>query len=144
MKSKTKNKTKPRDNNVRMLYHLENTSLPVGRRFSDTKQIQEFVDYITASNFWHVAKMRDPELPGSLRVFSLGDKAYSEQVYPNEIWMAIKHWDQQVVLHEVAHFFADNHTPKFVRAYLDLITQFMGLEFAAEYRRAFRLGKIKF
>lgn len=135
---------KNKDNNVEMLYHLENTSLSVGQKFTDKAQIQSFVDYITASGFWRHSMNENPGLPSSIRVFSFGDSSHSEQRYPNEIWLAVRHWDQQVVLHEIAHFFADNHTPKFVRAYLNLVAQFMGIEYAAEYRRAFLVGGVKF
>lgn len=134
------------DNNVKMLYYLENNSLPVGRRFTEKAQIQSFVDYITGSGFWTMQKEIHPLLPPSILVFSFGDSEYSEAREPNEIWLACKHWNAQVVLHELAHFFSpeDHHGPKFVRAYIALISHFMGLEYAAEYSRAFRVGGIKF
>lgn len=127
-----------------MLYHLENNTLYKGARFSGKEQIQSYVDFITASEIWHRYRAVAPKLPASIHVFSFGDSEYSEQRFPNEIWLAERHWDQQVVLHELAHFFEDNHSPAWVRAYLQLVAQFMGVEIAAQYRRAFRMGGIKF
>lgn len=141
---KRKIKPRPHDNNVKMLYHLENNALYKGAKFSSVEQIQSYVDFITGSNYWRRCSEDRSNLPGTVKVFSNGDNDFSQQRYPNEIWMAIKHWDQQVVLHELAHFFEDNHGPGYVRHYLNLIAQFMGLEIAAQYRRAFNANKIKF
>lgn len=131
-----------RDNNVKLLYHLENHELPAGRRFASIVEAQEYVNFITATNVW----VKTPGLPRFVKVYSLGDLDYSEAQPSNEIWLANRHLDQQVVLHELAHFFRQgtpNHGPAFVNFYLFLVGAFMGTWYADVYREAFEREGIK-
>lgn len=131
------------DNRVKMLYHMENEVLYKGARFSSKEQLQSYVDFITGSTFWQ-ARIEQFDLPGAVTVYSYGDNEFSEVRRPNEIWLTVNHWNQQVVLHELAHFFVDDHPPEYVRVYLELIEAFMGAEIARQYRQAFRIVKVKF
>ena len=130
-----------RDNNVKVLYELENAELPCGAKFKDLDEVRDYVGFVTGSALWR----NSDGLPQHVRVFSLGDLDYSESHKPNEIWLARRHWDQQVVLHELAHFFHKDfgHPGNFVAAYLTLVEWFMGKEFARRYRAAFIREGIK-
>lgn len=132
-----------RDNRKRMLYWMEDRALDTGQKFSSITEVQTYVNKVTNSAFWQSAVER-AGVPATILVFSNGDHNSSYAEDPCEIWMAIKHWNQQVVLHELAHFFCEGHPPEYVRAYLDLIANFMGLEIAKQYRQAFKLVKVKF
>lgn len=133
---------KPRDNNVDLIYELENKQLPPGAPFDTHAEAQSWVDEITASEFW----TDDMRLPKRINIFSHGDLDWSENKSPNEIWLCNTHLWQSVVLHELAHFYppGDGHGPQFVRAYLGLIAQFMGLHYSNIFRHAFIAHKIQF
>jgi len=132
-----------RDNRVSVLYCLENHELPSGAKFPDIAQAKSFVDFVVSSAFWK----NNCSLPQIVHVYSLGDLDYSEARNRNEIWLANTQLNQQVVLHELAHFYPfprDGHGPEFVRAYLGLISRFMGCEFSKLYREAFKREGIRF
>lgn len=124
------------DNNVSALYDCENHELPYGHKIASLKDIQDFVNRITESAEWQAMG----NVPCHVQVFDWGENAHSEARGANEIWLARKHWDTQVVLHELAHIVTpkSSHGPKWVRAYLLLITFFMGSYYADLYTKAFK------
>lgn len=134
-------KKSARDNSVQTIYLLENRELPRGQIFSDLDQVRAFVAFVTGSSMWRNRLCA----PQSIQVYSLGDLKYSQAKHPNEIWLARRHWNQQVVLHELAHFWAkpEGHGPRFIGAYLTLMEWFMGEEYASRYREAFKREGIK-
>lgn len=125
-----------------MLYHLENHELPCGAKFSNHSGAQEYVNFITATTVW----TENSNLPRFVKVYSFGDLDYSESRQPNEIWLCNTHLNQQVVLHELSHFFRPeaNHGPAFVNFYFLMLRTFMGSWYADIYRDAFRREGIKF
>ncbi len=130
-----------RDNNVAALYAAENNELPYGVKFRDIGEIQRFTNMVTASPQW----LAMGNVPGHVRVFDWGESQHSEARGPNEIWLARKHWDTQVILHELAHIVdpKENHGPKWIRAYLLLINYFMGSYYTDVYTAAFKRVGVK-
>lgn len=121
---------------------LENHELPIGAEFRDLDRVRGFVHFVVGSAMWR----NNPALPQFIKVFSRGDEDYSEAREPNEIWLATEHWNAQVVLHELAHFYdplVKGHHPRFVNAYLNLVSQFMGMEFFNRYMAAFKREGIR-
>lgn len=142
MNSKKKKRRIPRgDNRVEDLYELENHELPYGVKFKDLHEIQEFVNRVTGSPEW----LAMGNSPGHIRVFDWGESTSSEARGANEIWLARKHWDTQVVLHELAHHVVPkvNHRAPWVRAYLLLINYFMGAHYVPIYTKAFKRVGVK-
>lgn len=133
---------KPRDNNVKWLYFVENNELPAGRRFSDHDDARDYVRFITGTPLW----TKQASLPRFVKVFSLGDLKYSEARRPNEVWLCNGHLDQQCVLHELSHFPLPeaDHGPAFINFYLMMIRNFMGTWYEEIYADAFRREGIKF
>ncbi len=129
-------KTKKRDNNVAALYDAENHELPFGVKFHDWREILNYVDLVTSSAEWRALG----NVPSHVRMFDWGESPHSEARGPNEIWLARKHWDTQVVLHELAHIATPsaNHGPRWVKAYLLLMTFFMGSYYTELYTAAFK------
>jgi putative metallohydrolase (TIGR04338 family) len=138
-------KKRTADNCVTELYYAENHELPVGSGFGDIEEVQKYVDTVTATPYW--AKLGN--LPKKIRVHSNGDRPSSEAVQPNDLWLAIPHWHEQAILHELAHFAdtsvgQDDHGPAFIRAYLGLLLEFRGAHYARLYRDAFTRVGVKF
>lgn len=131
-----------KDNRVRKLYQLESFQLPIGQKFESTEDMQAYVDVITGSRYWTA----NPVLPKLVNVRSHGDLSWSCNSAPNDLWIANSHRYETTILHELAHFYPSpkHHSPPFVRAYLALIAQFMGLHYVDIFREAFIHHKIKF
>jgi putative metallohydrolase (TIGR04338 family) len=128
------------DNNVADLYDVENKELPTGASFSSKESIQSFVDFVTSTPAW----LALGNVPERVRVFDNGDNEESH-AKPYEIWLARRHWNTQVVLHELAHQATpkSEHGPAWVQTYLVLVTYFMGRHYADVYTRAFRRVGVK-
>jgi len=129
-------KARKRDNNVEALYKAENSELPFGVKFKNLDEIQLFANLVTASPEWNALG----NVPCHVRIFDWGENSYSEARDPNEIWLARKHWDTQVVLHELAHIAVPQarHSSRWVRTYLELLESFMGSHYERVYRAAFK------
>lgn len=130
------------DNKVKSLYKLENTELPKGSFFSTLQNVQSYVDFVTSTREWQDMG----NVPSRVTVIDWGENPHSEATWPNEIWLSRSHWNQQVILHELAHFVSPkaSHGKVFVKSYLMLITYFMGRYFTEVYGKAFRREGIKF
>lgn len=135
-------KKKLPDNSVELLYILETEQLPKGGSFDNHAAAQLWVNQITASAYW----CKHAFLPKYIRVLSHGDLNYSENKSPNEVWLANQHLNPAVVLHELAHFFPpfDGHGPQFIRAYINLLAQFLGLHYSNIYSDVFTANQIQF
>jgi hypothetical protein len=129
------------DNRVDNLYAAENHELPYGVKFLNMEEVQNFVDLVTGSPEWNAMG----NVPCHVRVFDWGESCSSEAREPNEIWLARKHFDTQVVLHELAHLVIPKakHGPEWVRVYLLLIHYFMGSHYVALYTKAFKRVGVK-
>lgn len=129
------------DNNVEHIYEAENHELSYAHRFTCLSDIQTFVNRVTASAPWEALG----NVPRYIRVFDWGDNESSEARGSNEIWLARKHWDLQVILHELAHHVSPKtrHGPAWVRAYLLLIQYFMGQFYMETYAKAFKRIGVK-
>jgi len=133
-----------KDPNAKKLYAAENR-LWKGARFTSRAEIQNFADIVTSSAEWVKIKRNHVHVPARVKIFSAGDLEESWISDPDEIWLAERHWHQQAVLHELAHwgFSEMDHDNGFILGYLRLIAGFMGQSVREYYAHAFKQARLQ-
>lgn len=126
------------------LYGAER-SVPTGTRFETVEAIQAFVDALRDTWWWdrYYSQVKRVEVyprPASRRE-SVG--SWKPELAAGKIEMLEVHWNELVVLHELAHvlaaarFGSQAHCPWFARTYLELVSHVMGPEAYVALHEAF-------
>jgi putative metallohydrolase (TIGR04338 family) len=141
--------TSRNENQTRRVYAAERRALASirPRSFSSMEEMTRYVDEVTSSDwvrtrFGKVDILVDRER----RPWHDRTGAYaSTAVFRLKVTFVKRKTTDMVALHEVAHCLTprDGHGPLFARAFLDLVTQFMGAEAGAALGDAFRELKVK-
>jgi len=127
------------------LYAAERRVWSKGREFADPAEIQRFVDGLRDTWWWRMwyPKIRRVEAY-SRPVNSRGSVgSWHPELGAGKIEMMRVHWNELVVLHELAHVLAaarygsTSHDPAFARVYLELVALVMGPEAYTELYEAF-------
>lgn len=117
--------------------------------FKSLNEIQAFVDGVVGSDWWTA---RSPfrkviALLGrkdSGRAFASGPGSYNGRSIPHPFIVLPGPWaaTKQTVLHELAHVAAvgDGHGPRFCRAYVELVAEFLSRVDARELER--EMGRV--
>lgn len=107
--------------------------VPLGRQFGGPEEIQAWVDRLRDTWWWQmwypqVLRVEAYSRPGARD--SVG--SWHPEMNAGKIEMSRAHWNELVVLHELAHVLAAarygsrSHDPWFARVYLELVALVMG------------------
>ena len=121
----------------------DNVLMPIARRFSTFKEVEQFVENLTASEWWHKTF---PDAPLHVIVEQRSATAAFSVSHENVIAIANNpnHRTSAVVLHELAHVASrtGDHGPIFREALLKLVRHEMGyyayIDLRNEYREQMR------
>jgi putative metallohydrolase (TIGR04338 family) len=136
------------------LYTAEN-GVPHGRRFDSLDDIQAYVDALRDNEWWtrfgYYVVLRIEAGPARKRTkgaMSVG--WYEPDKNAGRIEMLPVHWNELMVLHEVAHVIAEAcngskaHDPWFARVYMNLVYCVMGGAAWEELKAAFDTHGIEY
>jgi putative metallohydrolase (TIGR04338 family) len=110
------------------LYAAE-ASVPTGRSFSSVTEIQAWVDGLRDTWWWQMWYPQVLRVEVTSRPARMNDSvgSWHPDMGAGQMEMMRVHWNQQVVVHELAHVLAaarygsHSHDPYFARVYLELL-----------------------
>lgn len=118
----------------------DNVLMPITRRFSTFKEVEQFVESLTASEWWY---RTFPNAPLHVIVEQRSATAAFSVAHDNVIALANNPQGRNIanVLHELAHvatMCADGHGPIFRGAMLKLVRSHMGFYAYVDLEREYR------
>jgi putative metallohydrolase (TIGR04338 family) len=138
--------TRPRDNQRSRMYAADREAFDnfYSPDYEIMKDVQAFVDKVTASKTWlKIRFIRHIKASDGRRRRRACARGLHNIIMPK--WTRSKH----MILHEMAHCATlergrSDHGQEFCCNYLKLVSRFLGVEQAKRLRLAFRVNKVKY